>query len=56
VPALPVLGVAGGSHEEPERLITEATELHLRGMIEDGVTIPEPGVIDVGEIELPIPV
>jgi predicted RNase H-like HicB family nuclease len=55
VPALPGLGVAGGSNQEAERLVTEAIELHLRGMIEDGMPIPEPGVVDVGEVELPIP-
>jgi predicted RNase H-like HicB family nuclease len=55
VPALPGLGVAGGSHEEAERLVTEAIELHLKGMIEDGLPIPEPGVVDVGEVDLPIP-
>ena len=32
----------GGSEQEVERLIRQAIELHLEGMAEDGLPIPEP--------------
>jgi len=34
----------GSTVEETERLIREALELHVEGMSEDGVPIPEPSV------------
>jgi predicted RNase H-like HicB family nuclease len=42
VPDLPGLGVAGGTIEETEQLLREGIELHLEGMREDGLPIPEP--------------
>jgi predicted RNase H-like HicB family nuclease len=42
VPDLPGCVVTGESLAEVERLIREAIELHLEGLIEDGLPIPEP--------------
>jgi predicted RNase H-like HicB family nuclease len=42
VPDLPGCVATGRTKEEVERLIREAIELHLEGMIEDGLPIPEP--------------
>jgi predicted RNase H-like HicB family nuclease len=42
VPDLPGCVATGASREEVERLIREAIELHLEGMAEDGLPIPEP--------------
>ena len=42
VPDLPGCITTGSSLEETERLIREAIELHLEGMREDGLPIPEP--------------
>jgi predicted RNase H-like HicB family nuclease len=42
VPDLPGCVATGKTREELERLIREAIELHLEGMIEDGLPIPEP--------------
>jgi predicted RNase H-like HicB family nuclease len=42
VPALPGCVATGESEEEVERLIREAIALHLEGMTEDGIPIPEP--------------
>ena len=55
VPALPGVGVAGVTHEETQRLVNEAIALHLEGLVADGTPIPEPGTIEVGQIELPLP-
>jgi predicted RNase H-like HicB family nuclease len=41
-PDLPGLGVAGATIEETERLLREGIELHIEGMREDGLPIPEP--------------
>lgn len=41
-PDLPGLGVAGSTIEETERLLREGIELHIEGMREDGLPIPEP--------------
>jgi predicted RNase H-like HicB family nuclease len=41
-PDLPGLGVAGTTIEETERLLREGIELHIEGMREDGLPIPEP--------------
>lgn len=54
-PALPGLGVAGGSREETERLIGEAIALHLEGLAVDGLPTPEPDVADVGRVQPPMP-
>jgi len=42
VPDLPGCIATGQTVEETEREIREAIDLHLRGMREDGVPIPEP--------------
>jgi predicted RNase H-like HicB family nuclease len=42
VPDLPGCVATGESKEEVERRIREAIELHLEGMVEDGMPIPEP--------------
>jgi predicted RNase H-like HicB family nuclease len=42
VPDLPGSVATGATIEETEREIREAIDLHLRGMREDGLTIPEP--------------
>jgi predicted RNase H-like HicB family nuclease len=41
-PDLPGLGVAAATIEETEQLIREGIELHIEGMREDGLPIPEP--------------
>ena len=50
--ALPGVVAAGANHVEAERLIGEALALHLRGLTEDGLPIPDPGIVDVGQVEL----
>lgn len=42
VPDLPGCVVTGDTVEEVGRLIREAIELHLEGMTEDGLPIPDP--------------
>jgi predicted RNase H-like HicB family nuclease len=42
VPDLPGCVATGRTKEEVEKLIREAIELHLQGMAEDGLPIPEP--------------
>jgi predicted RNase H-like HicB family nuclease len=42
VPDLPGCVATGESEEEVGRLIREAIELHLEGLVEDGLPIPEP--------------
>jgi predicted RNase H-like HicB family nuclease len=42
VPDLPGCVATGATVEETERLLREAIELHVEGMREDGVPIPEP--------------
>ena len=42
VPDLPGCVATGDTQEEVERLIREAIELHLAGLAEDGLPIPEP--------------
>jgi predicted RNase H-like HicB family nuclease len=46
VPDLPGCVAAGPTLEEVRRLMREAIELHLRGLAEDGLPIPEPTMID----------
>ncbi len=41
-PDLPGLGVAAATIEETEQLLREGIELHIEGMREDGLPIPEP--------------
>lgn len=42
VPDLPGCVSAGETLEETKRLIAEAIEYHIEGMLEDGESIPEP--------------
>jgi predicted RNase H-like HicB family nuclease len=42
VPDLPGCIATGATVEETERLLREAIELHVEGMREDGLPIPEP--------------
>ena len=42
VPDLPGCVATGATVEETETLLREAIELHLDGMREDGLSIPEP--------------
>jgi predicted RNase H-like HicB family nuclease len=42
LPDLPGVITTGHTKEETHRLIREAIELHLEGMREDGLKIPEP--------------
>lgn len=41
-PDLPGLGVVGDTREEAEKLIREGIVLHVNGLIEDGLPVPEP--------------
>ena len=41
VPNLPGCVAVGATLDEVRRLMREAIDLHLRGMIEDGLPIPE---------------
>jgi predicted RNase H-like HicB family nuclease len=51
-PALPGVGAAGATREETERLISEAIAFHLQGLTEDGLPIPDPDTVEVGQVEL----
>ena len=42
LPDLPGLGVIGESCEEVHRLIVDGMALHLAGLMEDGLPVPEP--------------
>jgi predicted RNase H-like HicB family nuclease len=50
VPDLPGCVATGDTVEETESRLREAIELHLEGMREDGLAIPEPSTI-VGYVE-----
>jgi predicted RNase H-like HicB family nuclease len=51
VPDLPGCVATGESVEEVERLLREAIELHVAGMREDGLSVPEPSsVVDYLEV------
>jgi predicted RNase H-like HicB family nuclease len=52
VPDLPGCIATGTTVEETESLLREAIELHLEGMREDGLPIPEPSSI-VEYLEVP---
>lgn len=52
VPDLPGCIATGSTIEETERKIREAIELHIEGMMEDGLPIPQPTSI-VQYIEVP---
>jgi predicted RNase H-like HicB family nuclease len=42
VPDLPGLGVAAETREEVHQLITEGLAIHIAGLMEDGLPVPEP--------------
>jgi predicted RNase H-like HicB family nuclease len=51
VPDLPGCVATGATIEETERLLREAIELHVAGMREDGLSVPEPSsVVDYVEV------
>jgi len=52
VPDLPGCIATGQTREETERQIRQAIELHLRGMREDGLPIPE-ALSQVEYVEVP---
>jgi predicted RNase H-like HicB family nuclease len=52
VPDLPGCIAAGATVEETESLLREAIDLHLEGMREDGLPIPEPASV-VEYVEVP---
>lgn len=41
-PDLPGLGVVGDTLEETEQLIRDGIAIHIAGLIEDGLPVPEP--------------
>ena len=41
-PDLPGLGVVGDTFEEAEQLIREGISIHIEGLLEDGLPVPEP--------------
>jgi predicted RNase H-like HicB family nuclease len=45
VPDLPGCVATGATIEETERLLREAIELHVAGMREDGLPVPEPSSV-----------
>jgi predicted RNase H-like HicB family nuclease len=45
-PDLPGCIATGKTLDEVKRLMREALELHLRGMREDGLPIPEPSLVE----------
>ena len=42
VPDLPGCVATGASPSETEQLLREAIELHIAGMVEDGIAVPKP--------------
>ncbi|MBL8799200.1 MAG: type II toxin-antitoxin system HicB family antitoxin [Planctomycetia bacterium] len=51
VPDLPGCVAAGATLEETERLLREAIEVHVAGLREDGLPVPEPSsVVDYVEV------
>jgi len=52
VPDLPGCIATGATVEETERLLREAISLHLDGLQEDGLPIPEPSSV-VEYVEVP---
>jgi predicted RNase H-like HicB family nuclease len=52
VPDLPGCVATGATVEETEHLLREAIALHLEGMKEDGIPIPEPSsIVDYLDME-----
>jgi predicted RNase H-like HicB family nuclease len=53
-PDLPGCGAVGDTHAEVLQLIQEAIELHLQGLREEGLPIPEPST-EVEYVETSLP-
>ena len=53
VPDLPGCVATGATVEETESLLREAIDIHLEGMREDGLPIPEPASL-VEYLEVPV--
>jgi predicted RNase H-like HicB family nuclease len=53
VPDLPGCVATGTTRDETERLLREAIELHIEGLTQDGLPIPEPSA-DVDYVELEV--
>lgn len=52
LPDLPGCIATGKSLEEIKQRMSEAIEMHIEGMVEDGLTVPEPHVfVDYVEVE-----
>ena len=45
-PDFPGCATAGRTLDEARRMAAEALAMHIRGMLEDGETVPEPSTID----------
>jgi predicted RNase H-like HicB family nuclease len=52
VPDLPGCVATGATVEATEKRLCEAIKLHIRGMIEDGLPVPEPSSM-LDYVELP---
>jgi predicted RNase H-like HicB family nuclease len=53
VPDLPGCVATGATVEETEQLLREAIALHVQGMKDDGIPIPEPSsVVEYVELEV----
>ena len=51
VPDLPGCVATGATVEKTERLLREAIEVHVQGLREDGLTVPEPSsIVDYLEV------
>jgi predicted RNase H-like HicB family nuclease len=44
-PDLPGLGVVGATFEEAEELIRDGIAIHIQGLQEDGLPVPEPTTV-----------
>jgi predicted RNase H-like HicB family nuclease len=53
VPDLPGCVATGATVEETERRLRGAIELHVRGLREDGLLVPEPSSV-VDYLEIPV--
>jgi predicted RNase H-like HicB family nuclease len=52
IPDLPGCVATGDTLEATERLLSEAIEIHLAGLREDGLSVPEPtSIVDYLEIQ-----
>jgi predicted RNase H-like HicB family nuclease len=54
-PELSGVGVAGATRAETEQLAADAIALHLQGLADDGLSIPESDAVDVGHVEAALP-